>query len=101
MDEVVKTIKLSGFDPEGEPEIPFMGDGSLHVVFNFMPPSFVLEDQEMGPFADFDKQLGRAAGVPIVWEDRELFIIPHPRADTAERIRAFIEGTRLREEAQE
>jgi hypothetical protein len=27
MDEVVKTIKVSGFDPEGEPEIQFMGDG--------------------------------------------------------------------------
>ena len=94
MDEVVQTIKLKGFDPKGEPVIRVMGDGSLYVVFNFMPPSFVPEDQDLGPFADFDKQLERAAGVPVVWDDREVFVIQQPKPDTVERIRKFIEGYR-------
>lgn len=45
MDEVIRTIPLSGFDPAGEPEIRVMSDGSLLVVFNFMPPSFVPDEQ--------------------------------------------------------
>jgi hypothetical protein len=94
MDEAVRTIKLTGFDPKGEPIIRVMRDGSLLIVFNFMPPSFVPEDQDLGPFADFDKQLERAAGVPVVWDDREVFVIQQPRPDTIERVRKFIEGYR-------
>ena len=94
MDEVVQTIKLSGFDPKGEPVIRVMADGSLRVVFNFMPPSFVPGDQDLGPFADFDKQLERAAGVPVVWDDQEVFVIQQPKSDTVGRVRKFIEGYR-------
>jgi hypothetical protein len=94
MDEVVQTIKLAGFDPKGEPVIRVMGDGSLLIVFNFMPPSFVPEDQGLGAFADFDKQLERAAGVPVVWDDREVFVVQQPKPDTVERLRKFIEGYR-------
>ena len=36
----VDVIPLAGFDPDGEPEIRRMADGSLSVVFNFMPPSW-------------------------------------------------------------
>jgi hypothetical protein len=94
VDEVQQTIKLKGFDPKGEPVIRVMADGSLLIVFNFMPPSFVSEDQGLGPFADFDKQLARAAGVPVVWDDREVFVIQKPKPDTIERVRKFIEGYR-------
>ena len=92
MDEVQQTIKFTGFDPKGEPAIRVMGDGSLLVVFNFMPPSWAPEGEGMGAFADFDKQLERAAGVPVVWDDREVFVIQKPKRDTVERIRKFIES---------
>src|SRR5262245_47009772 len=62
VDEIKQTIELKGFDPKGEPVIGVRADGSLLIVFNFMPPSFVPEDQGLGPFAEFDKQLERAAG---------------------------------------
>jgi hypothetical protein len=92
MDEVQQTIKLTGFDPVGEPVIRVMGDGSLLVVFNFMPPSWAPEGEGMGAFADFDEQqLERAAGVPVVWDDREVFVIQKPERDTVERVRKFIE----------
>jgi hypothetical protein len=94
MDEVQQEIKLTGFDPKGEPVIRIMADGSLLIVFNFMPPSFVPDGEGLGPFADFDKQLERAARVPVVWDDREVFVIQQPKRDTVQRIRKFIESYR-------
>jgi hypothetical protein len=41
MDEPIEIIPLTGFDPEGEPEIRVMADGSWELVFNFMPPPWV------------------------------------------------------------
>jgi hypothetical protein len=97
MDEIPKEIKLTGFDPEGEPLIRVMGDGGLHVVFEFMPPSYMPDeelDDELGPFADFDKQMERAIGAPVVWDDREVFVISRPKPDTVERVRKFIQNYR-------
>jgi hypothetical protein len=84
----VEVVRLEGFDPEGEPEIRVMADGRLDVVFNFMPPSWAEEDPER--FADFDHQLARALGVPVVWEDREVFRVERPAADTIDRVRTFL-----------
>src|SRR4051812_16298538 len=94
MGEVVQTIPLAGFDPEGEPEVRVMADGSLFVVFNFMPPSWAEDEGDLGPFEDFDRQIERAVGVPVAWEDREVFLIARPRPDTISRIRTFIEAYR-------
>jgi hypothetical protein len=88
----VEVIPLLGFDAEGEPEIRVMSDGSLYVAFNFMPPSWAEDNPE--PFADFDQQLTKALDLPVEWDDRELFRIERPRADTVERIRRFIETYR-------
>jgi hypothetical protein len=88
MDEPVEVIPLTGFDPEGEPEIRVMADGSLYFVFNFIPPSWAEDAPER--FDDFDRQLARAVGVPVEWEDREFFRIARPAPDTVERIRAFL-----------
>ena len=53
MDEIRQEIPLVGFDPKGEPVIRLMADGSLYVVFNFMPPSYVPDEEGMGSFKDF------------------------------------------------
>jgi hypothetical protein len=82
-------IPLTGFDPLGEPELRFMTDGTLWVVFNFMPPSFAEGDEVR--FADFDKQLEKAIGVPVLWDDREFFVIRNPQIETPEKIKAFLE----------
>jgi len=84
----VNVIPLTGFDPDGEPEIRQMADGSLHIVFNFMPPSWAEDDPT--PFDDFDQQLSRAIGLPVQWEDREVFRIEKPTGDTVARIRQFL-----------
>lgn len=91
MPEVIKTIPIIGFDREGEPEIRQMSDGSLHVIFNFIPPSFAEDDESK--FADFDRQLEKAIGVPVLWDDREAFVIRKPMHDTVARIRRFLGNT--------
>src|SRR5262249_3878615 len=70
VDEVVRTITLTGFDPEGEPQVRVMGDGSLLVVFNFMPPSWAEDETDLGPFKDFDRQMERAIGFASVEKAR-------------------------------
>lgn len=88
MDTPVTVIPLTGFDPEGEPEVRVMADGSLYVVFNFMPPSW--GEDEPDRFDDFDNQLSEAVGVTVEWADREFFRIQRPAKDTIDRIRTFL-----------
>jgi hypothetical protein len=63
MEEPVETIRLSGFDSEGDPEIRRMAEGSLWLVFNFMPPSWIPESEhvDLGRCRDFDRQLEAAS----------------------------------------
>ena len=84
MHEPVKTIPIPGFDPHGDPEIRLMDDGSMYLVFNFMPPSWAGDDPAW--FDTFDKMLQQALGVDVLWEDREFFLIRSPLAGTEERI---------------
>lgn len=90
---IVKTIAIRGFDPGGEPEMREMSDGSLAVVFSFMPPSYA-KDEEL-EYADFDEQLERAVGVPVRRDDQELFTIRQPHKDTAAKLKSFLEAYRM------
>jgi len=93
-DIVPQTIPIVGFDPNGEPEINVQSDGSLHLMFDFMPPSFVEDPSDLGVFNDLDKQLIEATGVNVSWEDREFFLIAKPKHDTANKIKVFLENYR-------
>jgi hypothetical protein len=92
MEEPVETIPLPGFDPDGDPEIWRMADGGLRLVFNFMPPSWIPESEyvDLGRCRDFDRRLEAAIGAPVVWEDREFFLIQRPRPDTVEKIKRYL-----------
>lgn len=92
--EIESEIALSGFDTEGEPTIRVMSDGSLQLLFEFMPPSYAEDENESAKFEDFDVQLERSIGLPVLWEDREFFRIESPGADTVEKIREFVERYR-------
>ena len=84
-DDIIKTVQLSGFDAAGEPELHIMANNELRLVFNFMPPSDC-EDEDA--YEEFDQELSAAIGVEVEWEDREVFLIQAPKADTAQRIAA-------------
>ncbi len=86
-------IKIKGFDKNGEPEIRTQPDGSLQIMFNFMPPSNGTEDGVDDPIFDhFDQELAKILEVEVIWEDREFFRIPKPKANTAAQAKAYLEG---------
>ncbi|MEZ6052485.1 MAG: hypothetical protein R3C02_14045 [Planctomycetaceae bacterium] len=97
MAEQYRSLDVAGFDPECPPEIRHMDDGSLWLVIDPMPPSW-LENEDylrqdplsLGPCADFDQQLARAICVPVHWDDREFFLIKNPQKDTVNAITDFL-----------
>jgi hypothetical protein len=98
MEEAVEKIKLSGFDPASEPSIRRTAEGRLWLCINLMPPSWAPDEErlELGRWEDFDRQMERAIGVPVVWEDREWFRIDEPREDTVAAIQRFLLDVRRR-----
>ena len=88
---ILSESKVSGFDPDGEPVIRSMSDGSLQIHFDAMPPYFA---EDAGIEADFDNfraKIEAAAGCVVLQDDRELFIIKSPNADTAETLKQWLE----------
>lgn len=91
--KTIQEIQLSGFDELGEPVIQVMDDRSLYLQFEFMPPSDI-DENGLDFFDDFDAQLSNAIGLPVIWDDRERFIVENPQPDTIDKIRHFIETYR-------
>ena len=85
--------RVAGFDTGGEAMIRKMPDGSLWLVLNTMPPSDARVGEE-DLFDRFDTHLQDAIGVPVIWDDRERFVIPAPADDTAARIVHFLQTCR-------
>ena len=88
---LVSETTISGFDPSGEPVIRVMSDGTLHVLFEAMPPFFAEDFGIETEFDDFRAKLESAAGVPVSQDDRELFIIEAPSDNTISRIKLWLE----------
>jgi hypothetical protein len=85
-------IAVQGFDSYGEPEIRNGKNGALEIMFNFMPPLNGSDDANTHPiFETFENVLSKELGVEVQRDDRELFIIAKPAADTAARAKAFLE----------
>jgi hypothetical protein len=93
-DDVRATTTLTGFEPDAEPVLRHMRDGSLLLVLAFIPPR-VSEGQpdkvKRFDLNTFGTELERAAGVPVIWDDKEVFVVQRPRRDTVERIRCFLQ----------
>ena len=101
MEDGVEEYPLAGFDPSGEPMVRRTATGRLWLCVQFVPPLWVPDKERTGPnslggWADFDKRLAQAIGVPVVWEDREWFRIDHPREDTVQAIHQFLVAERAR-----
>jgi hypothetical protein len=84
---------IKGFDSDGEPELRDGENGALEIMFNFMPPLNGQTDPNMHPIFDkFETLLALALQVEVLRDDRELFIIPKPRPDTAGRAKLFLDS---------
>lgn len=91
--EAYKIIEVTGFDSFGEPEIKVYDDGHIELMLNFMPAhNSAGEPSRDRVFDIFDKWLEYKLGTAVQWEDRELFIISKPAADTAEKLRNALEN---------
>jgi hypothetical protein len=93
--DVRVTVALAGFEPGAEPVLREMRDGSLLLIFAFIPPR-VTEGQPAKArrfdLNTFGAEVERAAGVPVAWDDKEVFVVQRPQGDTVERIRRFLQS---------
>lgn len=93
MNNTYEIITLKGFDSDGDPEIRKFTDGSLSIVFNFMPPLNGTDDEIEDPiFDDFNEELEKFLGVEVLWDDREVFIIKKPNPDTINKLKVYLEN---------
>lgn len=91
--ESYKIIPINGFDSDGEPEIREFADGTVSIVFNFMPPlNGTDEGIENEIFENFDKELKRVLDVEVIWDDREVFFISEPQQDTVTKLKNYLES---------
>jgi hypothetical protein len=90
---VQRTIVLAGFEPDGEPVLRQMQDGSFCLVFACLPPLATETDPEKAKRFDmnaFGEEIQQALKVAVAWDDREVFVIPQPDKDTVERLQQFL-----------
>jgi len=90
--DVRRTIPLAGFDPDAEPIVREMRDGSLLLIVGCLPPLVAENDASKAQQFDmnaFGAELEKAVGLPVLWDDREVFVVQRPEANTVERIRQF------------
>lgn len=92
MSTIVEEIAVQGFEADGEPVIKRWSDGSVWIHFNFMPPLFAEENGTEAQFDSFDSKLQEALGVPVIWDDREVFIVANPEPDTVVKAKAWLES---------
>jgi len=91
---LIEQIAVHGFDPDGEPVIKRWSDGTLWIHFEAMPPFFAEETNAESEFEAFELTIQEALGVDVRRDDREVFIITQPKADTAEKAKAWLEAYR-------
>ena len=89
---LIEQIKVTGFDADGEPIIKKWSDGSLWIHFEAMPPFFAEDNGTESDFGTFELKVQDALGVPVVRDDREVFVIWNPTPDTAEKARSWLEN---------
>ena len=58
-----------------------------------------MEYADLGPFAEFDKEMERAIGVPVFWEDREFFLVLNFSQIPSIRLRGSLKDTVRRQAA--
>lgn len=92
--KLIEEVSINGFDPDGEPVIKKLSDGTLWIQFEAMPPFFAEDEKSENEFEAFELKIQDALGVPVRRDDREVFIIKQPKPDTAEKAKAWLEAYR-------
>ena len=90
---VRRTTAVSGFDPDGEPVIYNMEDGTVRVVFYNLPPENH-EDLKPINLGEFSKEFVTKIGLGMSHDDRDIFHIPKPNDNTVTDVKAYLESYR-------
>jgi hypothetical protein len=79
---------VDGFDPvdKWNPHVEVMKNGAIRILFQHFPTQLVMDRDEFDEFPDI---MGDAINADVCWEDRELFIIDVPAADTMDKLKEF------------
>jgi hypothetical protein len=91
-DREARQLQVVGFDADGEPVIHVLADGTIRIVFEAMPPFFAEDGGTEADFAAFDAVISKAIGLPVLRDDREVFLVRNAPAGTAERIKQWLEA---------
>ena len=92
-ENMTQTISINGFDSDGEPEITVQEDGSIELVFSFMPPLNGKEEQGNSEYWDtFEDVLSKELAIEVIRDDREVFLIQNPNNDTINKLTNFLEN---------
>jgi hypothetical protein len=80
---------VDGFDAVNKwnPHVNTLSDGSIKILFQHFPTQLVIDRDEFDEFPDL---MAEAIGTYVTWEDRELFIVDRPAADTMDRLKTFL-----------
>jgi hypothetical protein len=89
---LLRTTAVTGFDRAGEPEIREYSDGTLEILFEFMPPLNGGADEDPDSrFERFEEFLSIAINQPVLRDDRERFVVHSAAEGTADLLRTFLE----------
>lgn len=88
---VTDETTASGFDPDAEPVLRRMRDGSLRLVFCSLPPA----RHRLGSRFDlehFGESVIGEAGPEIAWDDRDVFLLPYATEAQLRAVLRYVEA---------
>ncbi len=95
-DDVVEESSIEGFDPEGDIAVYIERCGTINLVFESLPPSWLVvdQDQELRCLKALDQGMEKAAGVPIIWDNMNTCLIESPLPDSLAKVAQFLRAFR-------
>jgi hypothetical protein len=88
------TIVATGFDPDAEPLVRELDDGTSVVVFAAMPPVCAQQEPMRSRFDldSFQAESRKAMGEGAKWDDREVLVVPRPASEVIDVLSDFLAG---------
>ena len=95
-DDIVEEILVENFDPAGKAVFRIERSGTIFLIFNQLPPSWlqVDRDEELRCLRTLDQGIIDAAQTATIWDNAETVIIEAPKPGAVSRIARFLEEYR-------
>ena len=95
-DDIVEEVDIDDFDPAGDPVIRIERCGTLNLVFECLPPSWMKVDEaeELRRLKALDQGLIAAGGPGVIWDSMNICLVESPTPGAIPRIRQFLQSYR-------